>query len=301
MSEHIHLALRYLIVNTINNLKSLLSTETVEYQENVKSDLELEKYTRIKEYSVLLTHLYDILSILLEHLLSSHVDNYRDNIVIDNTVNLLIILINYLFNTYSHDEVNSSSISIGKYSDINLSVVEDLQKLFTSVLNAFKEICKFNTTIKLNFEKIMEKISERPSNKGPMIYIFNFMFSIINNEYTIETFVEHFMKIQKPMAIDIFNELESNTMHHAIKIGHLIEDKTFIQYVIEIGLNTNNDWIMYNCANLLISIQKAYKDKSKLNLYEQISDQIFNTINSAFNKINKVDLSIIEEKVNYSI
>jgi hypothetical protein len=300
VSEHIHLALRYLIVNTVNCLKSLLSTETLEYQENIKSDLELEKYTRIKEYSVFLTHLYEILSVMLGHLLSSHVDNYRDNTVIDNTVNLLIILINYLYNSFSQDESNTIGVNTGNfsnYSNINMSIIEDLQKLFASVLNAFKEICKFNTTIKLNFEKILEKISEKPSNKGPMIYIFNFMFSIISNEYTIETFVEHFMKIQKPLKIDIFTELESNSKHHAIKIGHLCEDKTFLQYVIEIGINTNNEWIMNNSASLLISIQRAYRDKSKINLYEQISDQIFNAINSAFSRICKIDLSIIEEKV----
>ncbi len=295
MSEHIHLAIRYLIVNTVYSLKSLLSTETLGYQENVKSELELEKYTRIKEYSVLLTHLYDILATLLGHLLSSHVDNYRDNKVIDNTVSLLIILINYLYEFYSRCE--GSNVSIQIHSNINLNVVENIQKLFTSVLKAFKEICKFNTTIKLNFEKIMERISERPQNKGAMIYIFNFMFSIINNEYTIETFVEHFMKVQKPITIDIFNELESNTKHQAVKISHLCEDRTFIQYIMEIGTNTNNEWIRYNCANLLLSIQRAYKDKSKNNLYEQISDQIINAINSAFGKISKIDLSIIEDKV----
>ena len=38
--------------------------------------------------------------------------------------------------------------------------------------------------VKLVLEKndLIEKIAEKPSNKGAIIYILNFMFSIINNE-----------------------------------------------------------------------------------------------------------------------
>ena len=101
VSEHIHLALRYLIVNTVHSLKSLLSTDIKEFQDNASDN---EKNQKIKEYSTFLFYLYDTLSILLINLLSSHVDNYRDNNVIDNTVNLLVFLMNYLLDIFSFNK-----------------------------------------------------------------------------------------------------------------------------------------------------------------------------------------------------
>ena len=43
------------------------------------------------------------------------------------------------------------------------------EKLFEKALEAFKEICKFNTTIKLNFEKIMEKYIEQSSSNQEIL------------------------------------------------------------------------------------------------------------------------------------
>jgi hypothetical protein len=292
VSEHIHLALRYLIVNTIHSLKCLLSTDIKEYQETLS---DTEKNNKIKEYSILLSYLYDTLRILLLNLLSSHVDNYRDNLVIEHTVSLLILLINYLYEIYSY---NSYKDQLPRY---NLHVVEYIQKLFEVVLKTFKEICKFNTTIKLNFEKILERLAEKPSNKGAMIYILSFMYHIVNNEYTVETFIEHMTKVHPLPVIDVYNDIESNSKGQVIKLGHLCSDRNFLQYAIEIGMTTNNDWILTNCVNLVLSIQRCYINKTKLKIYEQINDDILNIINSTFNRLSKVNSKILEDKVYLSL
>jgi hypothetical protein len=287
VSEHIHLALRYLIVNTIHSLKSLLSNDLKEYQETLS---DVEKNNKIKEYSILLTYLYDTLSILFVNLLSSHVDNYRDNLVIDSTVSLLLTLINYLYDVYILNSTND-------LLPYNVYIVEYVQKLFEVVLRSFKEICKFNTTIKLNFEKILEKVAEKPSNKGAMIYILSFMFHIVNNEYTVETFIEHMTKVYSLPVIDVYSEIESNVKGQVVRLGHLSTDKTFLQYLIEIGMTSNSDWIINNCANLILSIQRCYINKPKLKIYEQINDYLLNAVNTAFSKIAKVDSKILEDKV----
>jgi hypothetical protein len=299
VSEHIHLALRYLIVNTVNSLKFLLSSDLGGYVENSKSDSESEKFTKIKEYSIFLYHLYDILSTLLRHLLSSHVDNYRDNVVIDSSISLLITLINYLCEIYSVDRSTSNTLSpFYENSNCYVYIVEPLQKLFESVLTTLREICKFNTTIKLNFEKIVERIAEKPSNKGAMIYILNFMFNMVNNEYTIETFIEIFRKVQKQPPNDVYFELESNIKNQTVRIGHLAEEKYFLQYLMDIALNSSNYWILSNTANLLISIKRIYVNKNRAKVYEQVCDYLNNHIINISSKIVKVNYSILQSKVN---
>jgi hypothetical protein len=290
VSEHIHLALRYLIVNTIHSLKCLLSSDVKEYQETLS---DTEKNNKIKEYTILLGYLYDILRILLLNLLSSHVDNYRDTLVIEHTVSLLILLINYLYEIYSFN-------SKDQFPRYNLHVVEYIQKLFEVVLKTFKEICKFNTTIKLNFEKIMERLAEKPCNKGAMIYILAFMYHIVNNEYTVETFIEHMTKIHPLPVNDVYNEIESNVKGQVIRLGHLCWERNFLQYIIEIAMSTNNEWILNNCVDLILSLERCYINKSKLKIYEQINDDILNIINNTFSKISKVNSKILEDKVSFN-
>jgi hypothetical protein len=280
------LALRYLIVNTFHSLKSLLSNDVKEYQETLS---DTDKNNKIKEYSIMLSYLYDTLRLLLLNLLSSHVDNYRDNLVIDHTISLLILLTNYLFEVYSY---NCSS-----FPRYNVHVVEYVQKLFEVALQTFREICKFNTTIKLNFEKILEKIAEKPCNKGAMIYILSLMYYVVNNEYTAETFIEFMTRVYTLPTNDVCSEIDSNIKGQVIRLGHLCTDKTFLQYVIEVGMLTNNDWIMKECTNLLLSIQRCYINKTKIKIYEQINDDVLNIINNSFTKISKVDCKFLQDKV----
>jgi hypothetical protein len=296
-----HLTIRYLIINTVNSLKYLLNSET---KEQIGKN-ECDKYKKIKEYSILLSNLFEILGNLLRNLLSSHVDNYRDSIILDQTINLLIILINYLTNNYAS---NSYSYSLNNNSNCNIlfseennnyNIIEYLQNLIYQTLSTFKEICKFNTSIKLNFERIIEKISENPSNKAPMIYILNFMLNIVNNEYTIETFVENFKKPQKNLTIDFYNDLEYNIKANSVKLSYIFEDKSFIKYIIEIGLSSESEWLVDNCANFLLTLQRLYVLKSKENLYLEIREHIFNSLISIFNKISKIEsFNIFSDKVN---
>ena len=279
----------------MNSLKYLLYSDWKE-QSGFKN--ECDKYKKIKEYSILLSNLYEILGNLLKNLLSSHVDNYRDSMILDYTINLLILLINYLTENYTSNSLSNSNALFSEDNN-NYNIIEYLQNLMYHTLSTFKEICKFNTSIKLNFERIMEKISEKPSNKAPILYILNFMLNIVNNEYTVETFVEHFKKPQKNIIIDFYNDLEYNLKANSVKLSYIFEDKSFIKYVIEMGLSSESDWLVDNCANFLLTLQRLYVTKSNENLYLEIRENIFNSIVSVFNKISKIEsFTIFNDKVN---
>jgi hypothetical protein len=303
------LTIRYLIINTVNSLKALLSTN-FRHQSELKNDWDKQK--KIKEYSILLSNLYEILSNLLKNLLSSHVDNYRDSSIIDYTINLIIILTNYLYENSRSNYSNNRS----KYNNLNKDesqnnafnneennnscVIEYLQTLLQNALDTFKEMCKFNTSIKLSLERILEKIAEKPCSKGPMIYILNFMLNVVNNEYTIETFIEHFRKTQKKLLVDVYNDIEYNIKAHPVRLSNLFEEKNLIKYVIEIGTSCENEWIVENAAKFLLTLQRSYVTKSKENVYQEISEAIISSLNSNFNKITKIEcLSILNEKVKF--
>lgn len=314
MRRHIHLTIRYLIINTVNSLKALLSNN-IRHQSELKNDW--DKHKKIKEYSILLTYLYEILGKLLQNLLSSHVDNYRDSSITDNTINLIIIITNYLYensrsnhsnnsikfnnlnNNSTYDE-NTDNVYINEANN-NSFVIEYLQNLLQKALNTYKEMCKFNTSIKLSFERILEKIAEKPCNKGPMIYVLNFMLNVVNNEYTIETFIEFFRKTQKKLLVDVYNEIEYNIKAHPVRLSNIFEEKNLIKYVIEIGTSCENEWIVENSAKFLLTLQRSYVTKSKENVYQEISEALISSLNSIFNKITKIEcLTILNEKVTFS-
>lgn len=299
-----------MIINTVNSLKSLLTTN-IRNQGELKNDC--DKYKKIKEYSILLTNLYEILGILLKNLLSSHVDNYRDSSIIDQTINLIILLANYLYENYS----NFSSMKFSKENNLQINnneinplvntfeennsynIIEYLQNLLQNTLNTFKEMCKFNTSIKLSFERILEKVAEKPSNKGPMIYVLNFILNVVTNEYTIETFIENFRKTQKRLSVDVYNDIEYNIKANPVRLSNLFEERNFIKYAIEIGTSCENEWIVENAAKFLLTLKRCYVSKAKENLYQEISEALISSLNSAFNKISKFEcLSILNEKVN---
>lgn len=300
----------------------MLSTN-IRHQSELKNDC--DKYKKIKEYSILLSNLYEILATLLKNLLSSHVDNYRDSNIIDSTINLIIILTNYLYensrNNYSNNAfskeaniMNSNGNNNNNYNNNdylaenqniafsdennNSFVIEYLQTLLQNSLNTFKEMCKFNTSIKLSFERILEKLAEKPCNKGPMIYILNFILNVVNNEYTVETFIENFRKTQKKLLVDVYNEIEFGIKAHPVRLSNLFEEKNLIRYVIEIGTCCENEWIVENAAKFLLTMQRCYVTKSKENLYQEISEALISSLNATFNKITKIEcLTILNEKV----
>ena len=291
VTDHLHLALRYLIVNTVQSVRVLLSNDSKTFLE---TKCDIDKFNRTKEYIIFLYHLLDILFLLLRYLLSSHVDNYRDDLVIESIVYLIIYLINNFYDIYNYSESNNKSTYLS----------ELLQNLFEKSLECFKEICKFNTTIKLNFEKIFEKFSEDPSNKGSMLYLLSFIFNVVTNEYTLETFQDIIKKFQKKPVIDIYYDLESNIKSN-IRIGNLAEDQNFLQYVVKIGINSNNMWIINNCVLFLNSVQKSRdegtsnKDKS-LNdkIHEKVNEYLKQSLENAWNKVSKVKTYLLmEEKV----
>ena len=279
-----HLTLRYLIVNTVYSLKHFLSIES---KYNIDSKLEFEKTQHLKEYSIFLYHILDILFILLRNLLSSHVDNYRDDLVIENLVYLLLEVINFLYEIYELNCLSFKSFFITEY----------IQKLLEKGLEVFKEICKFNTTIKRNFEKILEKIAEKPSYKGAMLYLLTFIISSVNNEYTLEDFVEIFKKIQKVPNVDILYELETNVRNQVVRIGNFCDGKNFLEYCVEIAIYSNNQWIVKNIANFFIMLLKSNINQTKEKLYDKIYEYLYTSLISAFNNVNKIELKLVEDKV----
>ena len=276
VNEHLHLALRYLVINSVNAVSSA-----------IESGGEGNKIEVINTNSLLLSYVMKILSTLLSNLLSSHVDNYRDNEVIEKIVEVIVDCVNFLFEVYSGETFDDE--------DSKVDIVENVQKMFNAALGTFREICKFNTTIKLSFKKLLDMLIDESSNKLGMMYLFNFMLNNVNSEYTIEAFVEHLTKIQKKQGLDLFNEIESN-FQTVIKYSDFIENKNILQFIIDIATSSNNDFLVLQCAQVLLCVYKRYNGRNKLNVYEEITEKILSKLNLSFNKIAKINFFLLEEK-----
>ena len=276
--------------NQMNNDKILKNSNT---------DLFMNKYEKIKEYSTLLCHIYEILQNLLSNLLSSHVDHYRDESVIHETVILILNCINYLFDIYSNTNGNSCNENI-------LRSAYYIQKLFESSLSTFRQICLFNTTIKLNFKNIIQHLINNPKYKFGMMFLLNFMINIVNNEYTVETFVDYLTKTIKKQNAEnegnsiLYEILDNLSKIKPLNLNRFIKQKNdtqnILQYIIEIGIKTNNDYLLYNTAQVLLGIFRRYVGNDSLNVHHIISNTILSYLTNSFNKISKVNCNILEEK-----
>ena len=124
------------------------------------------------------------------------------------------------------------------------------------------------------------------------------MLNTVNNEYVLETFIDNFKKRQKMLPVDFYNSLEYNLKDSSVKLYYLFEDKSFIRYVIEMGLFSENDFLVESCANFLLTLQRIFISKPKDNLNLEILENISTSMISVFNKINRIEsFAIFNDKV----
>lgn len=135
-----HLNIRYLILNGFSTLKYLLSQENiisyVKEDENFANINNISKnnfknkqanfynYNGLlmaKQTASMLNQLLEILITLLKNLLSSHVDHFRDSIIINSCTSLIFLLSDFLGNIYLNDTIklNTNQGNLIKYYFIN--------------------------------------------------------------------------------------------------------------------------------------------------------------------------------------
>lgn len=104
-NNHLHLAMRFIIINSADTLRQILSKGDLQLKNSLSDNENLfensRKVERVKAVVVTLIQIYETLVTLLKTLLASHVDNFRDSFIIDSTINLFLIISDYLGNVYS--------------------------------------------------------------------------------------------------------------------------------------------------------------------------------------------------------
>ena len=336
---HLNSILKYLIINSVNSFNFLIKKQLYQHEENELS-IELvkiilndennfnynnspnaqlinKKSTSISEESDniiinanFLYYLYDILSTLLNNLLSSHVDNYRDEIVIDKLLENISCCFNYLLMFYV---LKGKEFKIGLFLYKTINAV---QELFNKCLEVMHELCQFNTTIKLKFNDIIDRILSTPENILCKLYMVNFILNNNNSEFTIEHFIDVFK--QSPEKINS-NSLNNNNnlninFEDTLMIQQLenlnfykINLKTilshcntkinnFIDYIIMLGTLTNDDFLKQQCALIILSIFHKFTLKENTETFRYIVNIIINELQSQYESLSKVNCLYFEEK-----
>ena len=336
---HLNSILKYLIINSVNSFNFLIKKQLYQHEEN-ELNLELvkiilndennfnynnspnaqlinKKSTSISEESDniiinanFLYYLYDILSTLLNNLLSSHVDNYRDEIVIDKLLENISCCFNYLLMFYV---LKGKEFKIGLFLYKTINAV---QELFNKCLEVMHELCQFNTTIKLKFNDIIDRILSTPENILCKLYMVNFILNNNNAEFTIEHFIDVFK--QSPEKINS-NSLNNNNnlninFEDTLMIQQLenlnfykINLKTilshcntkinnFIDYIIMLGTLTNDDFLKQQCALIILSIFHKFTLKENTETFRYIVNVIINELQSQYESLSKVNCLYFEEK-----
>ena len=344
--NHLHSILKYLIINTVNSYNYLLKKQMYKYEEgsmnieliNIMINEDINNYnsnsnntqltnknantiTQDNENIIILSnflyHLYDILSLLLNNLLSSHVDNYRDEDIIDQLLLNISSCFNFLISFYSLDEKNFK-IGIDLYRKINA-----VQNLFNKCLEFLHELCQFNTMIKLRFKDIIDKILSVPENIPSQLFIINYILNNNDNEFTIDHFIDVFK--QNPEKIisnldnqnynglnninfedTLMNEQIENVKNDATSIKVLLSHcepkiETFIDYLINMGITTNDDFIKQQCAFIILSIFHKFTLKGNTEIFQEIVSKIINEIKLQYEYLSKVNCCLYFDDKDYDI
>ena len=340
--RHLHSMLKYLIINTVNSFNYLLKKQMYKQEENSinielinimineennnynsisnntqtlskGSNTILENNENIIILSNLLYHLYDILTILLNNLLSSHVDNYRAEDILDQLFLNIISCFNFLISFYSLDE-KIYKIGPNLYKKINA-----VQNLFNKCLELLHELCQFNTTIKLKYKDIIDKILSVPENIPCQLFIVNFILNNNNNEFTIDHFVDVISQTTEKMDINMLNNQNNNGLNNInfeetlmleqienikndpislkVLLSHCDQKiNNFIDYIIIMGITTNDDFLKQQCALIILSIFHKFTLKGNIDLFQEIINKIINEIKAQYEYLSKVKCLYFEDK-----
>ena len=340
--RHLHSILKYLIINTVNSFNYLLKKQMYKNEEgsmnieliNIMINEENNNYNSISNnaqiinksantilendeniiiLSNFLYHLYDILTLLLNNLLSSHVDNYRDEDIIDHLLLNITSCFNFLISFYALDE-NIFKIGPSLYKKIN-----SVQNLFNKCLELLHELCQFNTTIKIKFKDIIDKILTIPENIPCQLFIVNYILNNNNNEFTIDHFIDVFKQTPEKINSNIINNQNNNGLNNinfeetlmmeqietakndAINLKILLSHcdqkiNNFIDYVIIMGISTNDDFLKQQCAFIILSIFHKFTLKGNIEVFQEIVNKIINEIKIQYEYLSKVNCLYFEDK-----
>ena len=213
---------------------------------------------------------------------------------------------------YTLDE-NTYKIGPYLYKKINA-----VQNLFNKCLELLHEICQFNTTIKLKFKDIMERILSIPENIPCQLFLVNFILNNNNNEFTIDHFIDAFK--QSPEKINTFvnnqnvNGLNNINFEETLMMEQLENAKNealslkvilshcdqkinnFIDYVIIMGISTNDDFIKQQCALNILSIFHKFTLKGNTEIFQEIVSKIISEIKTQYEYLSKVNCLYFEDK-----
>ena len=340
--RHLHSILKYLIINTVNSLNCLLKKQMYKQEEgsmnieliNIMINEDSNNYSSVTNNTQLLNknansiledneniiilsnflyYLYDILALLLNNLLSSHVDNYRDEDIVDHLLLNISSCFNFLISLYSLEE---KTFKIGQHLYKKINAV---QNLFNKSLELLHELCQFNTTIKLRFKDLIDKILSVPENIPSQLFIVNFIFNNNNSEFTIDHFIDAFQqKIEKINSNNANNQnnnaLYSNNFEETLMMEQLENYKNesvnlkvilshcdqkinnFIDYIIIMGIKTNDDFLKQQCAFVILNIFHKFTLKGNTVVFQEIVVKIIKELKLQYESLSKVNCLYFENK-----
>ena len=336
---HLNSILKYLIINSVNSFNFLLKKQMYQHEEG-ELDIELvkiilndennfnynsnsaqlinKKSTPISDESdnIIITsnflyYLYDILSILLNNLLSSHVDHFRDEDIIDKLLSNISCCFNYLLIFYS---LKGKEYKIGQFL---YKTINSVQELFNKCLEVLHELCQFNTTIKLKFNDIIERILSSPENILCKLYVVNFILNNNNTEFTIDHFIDVFKQSPEKILLNspnynnnnlnpnfeetLMTQQLENINFYKINLKTILEHcpqkiSNFIDYIIMLGTLTNDDFLKQQSALIILSIFHKFTLKGNTSTFQEIVAKIISELQSQYESLSKVNCLYFEEK-----
>ena len=202
--------------------------------------------------------------------------------------------------------------------------INAVQNLFNKSLELLHELCQFNTTIKLKFKDIIDKILSVPENLPSQLFIINYILNNNNNEFTIDHFIDAFK--QSPEKINsnietnqnynglnninfedtLMNEQIENVKNDATNMKVLLSHNSqkinsFIDYIINMGISTNDDFIKQQCTFIILSIFHKFTLKGNTEIFQEIVSKIINEIKTQYEYLSKVNCCLYFDDKDYDI
>ena len=158
-----------------------------------------------------------------------------------------------------------------------------------------------------------------PENIPCQLFIVNFILNNNNNEFTIDHFVDVISQTTEKMDINMLNNQNNNGLNNInfeetlmleqienikndpislkVLLSHCDQKiNNFIDYIIIMGITTNDDFLKQQCALIILSIFHKFTLKGNIDLFQEIINKIINEIKAQYEYLSKVKCLYFEDK-----
>ena len=171
----------------------------------------------------------------------------------------------------------------------------------------------------MRFKDLIDKILSVPENIPSQLFIVNFILNNNNSEFTIDHFIDVFQQkfekinsnnansqnnnilyannFEETLMMEQLENFKNESINLKVILSHCDQKiNNFIDYIIIMGITTNDDFLKQQCAFMILNIFHKFTLKGNTVVFQEIVVKIINELKTQYESLSKVNCLYFENK-----